>query len=81
MNGHFQIFTMDAEGGDRQQLTFEGGDHESPSWSPDGRYLACSVRGYGRSRIEIMNEGGQNARVLHEGNDGCQSPFWSPRLR
>lgn len=82
VNGRFQIFVIDAEGGDPQQLTFETGDHESPSWSPDGRYLAYSVRGgYGRSRIEIMNAGGQGVRVLHGDKDASQSPFWSPHLR
>jgi TolB protein len=81
VNGRFQIFVMSEQGGVPQQLTFTAGDHESPSWSPDGRYLAYSVRGSGRSRIEIMNANGQNTRVLHEGNDGCLSPFWSPHLR
>ncbi len=82
VNGRFQIFVIDAEGGDPQQLTFEAGDHESPSWSPDGRYLAYSVRGgYGRSRIEIMNAGGQGVRVLHEDKEASQSPFWSSHLR
>ena len=64
-----------------QQLTFGAGDHESPVWSPDGRYLAYTVRGYGRSRIEIINAGGQNPRILHEENDGCLSLSWSPHLR
>lgn len=82
VNGRFQIFVIDVDGGGSpQQLTFDGMDHESPSWSPDGRYLVYAVRGYGRNRIEIMNVGGQIVRVLYEGKDRCQTPFWSPHLK
>jgi TolB protein len=72
---------MDAAGGEPRQLTFDPWDHESPSWSPDGRYLAYSVSGYGRSRIEIMNADGRNQRILYEDNAGCQSASWSPHIK
>jgi Tol biopolymer transport system component len=35
-----QIFTMNAGGGDRTQLTAGAGAHSNPVWSPDGRWIA-----------------------------------------
>jgi Tol biopolymer transport system component len=35
-----QIFIMDADGGNRAQLTQVQGPHTNPVWSPDGRWIA-----------------------------------------
>jgi len=82
VNGRFQIFMIDDDGGNLRQLTFDPWNNESPAWSPDGRYLVFAVRGgYGRGRIEIMQAGGYNRRVLFEENEGCMTPVWSPHLQ
>ena len=36
--GIFQIYVIDAGGGDPKELT-PVGSNESPAWSPDGRYI------------------------------------------
>jgi serine/threonine protein kinase len=42
--GLLQIWTMDADGGNKQQLIRAGGSvsHYLPAWSPDGKYLIFS---------------------------------------
>ena len=63
------------------QIGPETGDSESPSWSPDGRYVVFSQRGRGAGKIAVMNANGTNIRVLYENPSGCISPAWSPRLK
>ena len=79
VDGSFQIHTIRVDGSDQMPLTTDAEDHESPSWSPDGRYIAFSTRGGGASRICVMNANGTGKRVLVEA-PGCLAPAWSPRL-
>jgi TolB protein len=78
--GCFQIFSVEGDSSNLLQLTSDAANSESPSWSPDGRYIAFHARKNGRSRICIMNADGSNMRVLYEGVDNCLGLSWSPRL-
>jgi TolB protein len=71
---------MKEDGTEPTQLTFEAGDCESPSWSPDGRYLVFSSKAGKRQTISVMNANGSNKRVLHGGQGGYTGPAWSGRM-
>ena len=36
----YEIYVMDADGGNQQNLTNDPNDDSSPSWSPDGKRIA-----------------------------------------
>lgn len=41
--GTYNVWTMNADGSNQAQLTFESGDAEAPAWSPDGTRMAYGV--------------------------------------
>ena len=65
-----QIFVMDADGGNRRQITHSPTWKCGPSWSPDGRRMAFILMQNPASpsdpqpRIGIMNADGSGERVL-----------------
>ncbi|MCX7981860.1 MAG: Tol-Pal system beta propeller repeat protein TolB [Syntrophales bacterium] len=73
VEGKFQIFSQALEGGEPVQIT-SGVEHKSPSWSPDGRFIACTVREGGKEKVVIMNANGTNERFVAVGSQ----PSWSP---
>lgn len=70
--GGFRIMTIDAGGGDPQEVTAG----EDPSWSPDGRYLVLSQRG----RLFIASKDGRSVKQLTGSRGDDTSPAWSARL-
>ena len=70
--GGFRVMTIDADGGDPQEVTAG----EDPSWSPDGRYLALSHRG----RLFIASKDGRSVKQLTGSRGDDTSPAWSARL-
>ncbi len=77
-SGGFQIFVIPAQGGSPRQLTQEG-SNESPSFSPDGAYLACSSTREGKPAIYVINvKTGAATRVTNL--PGAQTqPAWAPQ--
>jgi Tol biopolymer transport system component len=49
-----------------------------PAISPDGRYVAFSVRQNGRTLLYVMQADGANARVVTDALDLQGAPAWSP---
>jgi Tol biopolymer transport system component len=49
-----------------------------PAISPDGRYVAFSVRQHGRSLLYVMQADGTNARVVADSLDLQGAPAWTP---
>ena len=70
---HGQIYVMDADGGNRTQLTHDVGFKRMPSWSPDGRSIAYMAN----SRIWVMDSDGENQEQLTKIN-WDNHPTWSP---
>lgn len=65
--GKGNIFTINPDGSGEQRLTWSSGRNESPSWSPDGHYLAFSSTRGGSKDIYIMYLNGANQVRLSAG--------------
>jgi TolB protein len=75
--GVFNLMVINSDGSGARQLTNEG-SNESPTWSPDGRYLAFSSTRNGGWRTFLMLV--DEARVispLTEGEGNDTNPSWS----
>jgi len=79
-----EIYVMDADGGNQQNLTNHRADDEYPSWSPDGkRIVFSSDRDQGRDdphnyEIYVMDADGGNEQRLTENRNNDWQPVWSP---
>ncbi|MBS4195435.1 S9 family peptidase [Lederbergia citri] len=85
---HWQLFTITVVGPDRgnsRQLTFGNYDYSSPSWSPDGRFIAIAGnKTPERLDLALINdiwvlsaEGGE-LRKLTRSQGPADHPAWSP---
>ncbi len=82
----YEIYVMDADGGNPQNLTNDLNDDRSPSWSPDGkRIVFVSDRdgfknddGVITDEIYVMDADGSNPQNLTNDLNDDRSPSWSP---
>ncbi|HBL19208.1 MAG: hypothetical protein A2X36_10195 [Elusimicrobia bacterium GWA2_69_24] len=73
------IFLVDITGTRLVQLTHGEGSNESPSWSPDGRFLTySSTRDGGRRRIFVMDADGSAPHILADVPGNSFNPSWGP---
>jgi TolB protein len=72
-----QIFTVQADGRNRKQLTSRGGNF-LPAWSTDGQKLAFVSTRSGSPEVWIMDTDGTNAKQLTSSGNGNFLPAWSP---
>ena len=86
-DGNWEIYVMDADGGNPRRLTNNRHADLSPSWSPDGkRIVFCSDRdghphhipGWFTSEIYMMDADGGNQQKLTNNPSDDRSPSWSP---
>ena len=82
---NYEIYVMDADGGNPQNLTNDPNDDSLPSWSPDGeRIVFASDRDGNRDgnrenyEIYVMDADGNNQRRLTNNRVDDASPSWSP---
>ena len=78
-DGNAEIYVMDADGGNQENLTnhlaYDGG----PDWSPDGTKIAfASNRDGGPFQIHVMDADGKNMSRLTDGPGEKVHPDWSP---
>ena len=89
-DGDQEIFTMNTDGGDVQQLTDNDIVDHSPAWSPDGQqiaYINAENKGWPNGDIYVMNADGsdtqliifEQANLLSWSPDGQQITYSSPR--
>ena len=81
----FEIYVMDADGGNQQRLTNHPNDDRSPSWSPNGKRIAFVsnrdghvIGGIPTFEIYVMDADGKNQQRLTENRQNDLSPSWSP---
>lgn len=69
-----QIYVMNVDGSDQQQITKAAGSSSSPRWSPNGKYIAYSHGG----QIWRMEPDGDNREQITSLSTGGGQPVWSP---
>ena len=77
-----EIYVMDADGGNQQNLTNHPSDDRSPSWSPDGTCIVFQSdrdndRGH-NIEIYVMDADGSNQINLTNNLTSDEDPSWSP---
>ena len=84
-DGNWEIYVMDADGGNQQNLTNNPSDDRAPSWSPDGKRVAFVsyrdghvIDGVPTGEIYVMDAGGGNQQNLTNNPHYDMSPSWSP---
>ena len=76
---NFEIYVMDADGGNRENLSNHPVDDDDPDWSPDGTKIAfVSTRNDRVHQIYVMDADGNNQMKLTDGPRKKQYPDWSP---
>src|SRR5438270_6984401 len=85
--GSYAIFVMSAEGGQPRRLSAAPPHalpaskelfQDSPTWSPDGRWIAFASDRDGRSGVYVMRADGTDTRRISVSKTGDGAPSWSP---
>jgi Tol biopolymer transport system component len=77
-DGNAEIYVMNADGSEQENLTRQPASDSHPSWSPDARKLAFVSRRDGNSEIYVMNADGSGLRNLTRTPSADRDPAWSP---
>jgi len=72
------IFRIDRDGENFARVTVDPGDEIEPHWSPDGRYIAHTQVGGGRTQVAIVPAHGGLARLMSEEGRPSESGAWTP---
>ena len=75
--GQPEVYVMDSSGANQRPLIARGGHADSPSWSPDGRYIAFTWGGAGSFQVFVADVAtGHLLQLTSRGSN--ESPSWSP---
>ena len=75
---NWEIYVMDADGGNRENLSSHPVHDMDPDWSPDGTKIAFVSRRTGEYQIYVMDADGTNQIKLTDGPREKRYPDWSP---
>jgi len=74
----FEIYVMEADGGNLRRLTHNDVLDRTPAWSPDGSKIAFVSNRDGTPNIYVMDADGANVRRLTHRPAVDADPCWSP---
>ena len=77
-SGGGDIYTMNADGGDVRRVSDWPGLEQSPSWSPDGKYLTFVGERDGKGVLAVVNADGSGLRIVSGSLSEVAGPAWSP---
>lgn len=80
-SGREQLWRMNADGGELEQLTDGEGYVANPAWSPDGQKIAFAwTKGYepGNYNIFILDVASKKFVQLTHGSGRNENPWWAP---
>src|SRR5438105_3742906 len=76
--GDFDIYTVNADGSGRTELTFSTAFDGDPAWSPDGTKLAFESTRFGNSDVFVIAADGSSETQLTRSPGFDGDPAWSP---
>ena len=76
--GNSEIYTMNLDGTNIKQLTFNQANDDSPVWSPDGRHITFASVRDGDTEVYVMDRDGKNQKRLTQSSGDDSHPKFSP---
>ena len=76
--GDLDMWTMNSDGSNAKQLTFDAAQEFGPDWSPDGKSIAYGLETSGSMQIWVMDVDGRNRRRVTPETGFCFYQSWSP---
>jgi len=73
-----ELFLMDIDGGNKQQITNTAGGEYAAAWSPDGKRIGYMNASSGSMQLWEMDADGTNPRQVSDIEDGITGFIYSP---
>ena len=80
-DGNSDIYTMDLDSRIVERITEHSSIDTSPSFSPDGKFIAFNSDRSGLQQIYVMRSDGSDVKRITFGNGIYGTPVWSPKRR
>jgi Tol biopolymer transport system component len=76
--GNRQIWIMDPDGANQEQLTHDSAEDDDPEWSPSRKQIVFHSNRDGNFEIYVMNADGSGVQRLTDDPAIDRNPTWSP---
>ena len=75
-DGNYEIYSMEASGGNHKRLTNNNATDVEPSWSPDGTKIGFRSARDGNDEIYVMDASGEGQRNISNNIAADFEPNW-----